>query len=175
MCHTDRGCKAIHTYIHIQLYAAETCFRALQSEPVAESMLKCGGYILGEFGNTISHKRDTNSSAQFQLLRGHFLTCETVIIAVYTFEYGKFTYCMCLYVYMYVYSYAHKWGTNSSAQFQLLRGHIHTYMHTCIYMYMCVHTYILSYTQIETKHILITAFVTYTYTYIHTYSHAYIH
>ena len=41
-------------------------------------MIKCGGYVLGEFGHHIAHKRDTSAEEQFALLRDKFVSCEQV-------------------------------------------------------------------------------------------------
>ncbi|EKX53898.1 Adaptor protein complex 2 subunit alpha 1 [Guillardia theta CCMP2712] len=60
----------------LQLYAAETCYRSLKSESVHESMIKCGGYILGEFGHHIAHKNETSPDNQFMILKEKFHACE---------------------------------------------------------------------------------------------------
>ena len=60
----------------LQVYAAETCQRALRSETVHESMIKCGGYIIGEFGHLMVHKHESSASAQWLLLKDKFHTCK---------------------------------------------------------------------------------------------------
>ena len=59
----------------LQVYAAETCLRSLRNETVHESMVKCGGYIVGEFGHLMTHKHESSPSAQWQLLKDKFYTC----------------------------------------------------------------------------------------------------
>ena len=60
----------------LQMYAAETCLRALRSDAVHESMLKCGGYIVGEFGHLMVDKRNSSARAQWTLLRDKFYLAE---------------------------------------------------------------------------------------------------
>jgi hypothetical protein len=38
-------------------------------------MVKCGGYIIGEFGHLMVHKHESSPSAQWQLLKDKFYTC----------------------------------------------------------------------------------------------------
>ena len=59
----------------LQVYAAETCLRSLRNETVPESMVKCGGSIIGEFGHLMVHKHESSPSAQWQLLKDKFYTC----------------------------------------------------------------------------------------------------
>jgi len=60
----------------LQLYAAETSLRALKSEAVHESMVKCGGYIVGEFGHLMVNKRKSSARAQWTVLRDKFHLAE---------------------------------------------------------------------------------------------------
>lgn len=67
-----RVVQIVTNHEDLQVYAAETCFRALKSEPVHESMVKCGGYIIGEFGHTVSSRLEFSAERQFELLRDKF-------------------------------------------------------------------------------------------------------
>jgi hypothetical protein len=60
----------------LQMYAAETCLRALRSDAVHESMVKCGGYIVGEFGHLMADKRNSSARAQWTVLRDKFYLAE---------------------------------------------------------------------------------------------------
>jgi len=71
-----RVVQIVTNHDELQLYAAETCFRALSKEPVHESMTKCGGYVLGEFGHLIAHRPASSPEAQLALLRDRFHQCE---------------------------------------------------------------------------------------------------
>lgn len=52
----------------LQKYAAQMVYENLQNPPVHESLLKAGGYILGEFG----HLLDSDGKQQFEVLNKHF-------------------------------------------------------------------------------------------------------
>lgn len=71
-----RVVQIVTNHEDLQLYAAETCFKALKNEAVHESMVKCGGYILGEFGHHIASKRETSAEEQFALLKDKFDSCD---------------------------------------------------------------------------------------------------
>jgi AP-2 complex subunit alpha len=73
-----RVVQIVTNHEDLQLYAAETCFRALGKEPVHESMTKCGGYVLGEFGHLIAHRAASGPEAQLALLRDRFHQSEQV-------------------------------------------------------------------------------------------------
>jgi hypothetical protein len=69
-----RVVQIVTNHEDLQVYAAETCFKALSSEPVHESMVKCGGYIIGEFGHTVSGRPEFSGEKQYELLRDKFVT-----------------------------------------------------------------------------------------------------
>ncbi|ETO12588.1 adaptor-related protein complex 2, alpha subunit, partial [Reticulomyxa filosa] len=70
----------------LQKYAAEMVFKNLQNPPVHESLLKTGGYILGEFG----HLLDTDGKQQFEVLHKHFQSSTIVTKALLLSTYMKF-------------------------------------------------------------------------------------
>ena len=53
----------------LQAYAAETCLRALKSDKVDVCMVKCGGYMLGEFGHLVADKPGCSGAAQCAVLK----------------------------------------------------------------------------------------------------------
>ena len=69
-----RVVQMVTNHEDLQVYAAETCIKALSSEPVHESMVKCGGYIIGEFGHTVSGRPEFSGEKQYELLRDKFVT-----------------------------------------------------------------------------------------------------
>ena len=74
----------------IQGYAAKLCFEALQAPACHETMLKVGGYILGEFGNNIAADPRSSPYIQFRLLHSKFLLCSHETRALLLSTYMKF-------------------------------------------------------------------------------------
>ena len=74
----------------IQGYAAKLCFEALQAPACHETMLKVGGYILGEFGNNIAADPRSSPYIQFCLLHSKFLLCSHETRALLLSTYMKF-------------------------------------------------------------------------------------
>eukprot|EP01134_Creolimax_fragrantissima_P005993 CFRG5993T1 len=71
----------------VQEYACRVCFQALNSLPVHETMVKVGGYILGEFGHLIANDPTSPPKTQFDTLKNTFQTVsnETKAILLSTF------------------------------------------------------------------------------------------
>lgn len=74
----------------IQGYAAKLCFEALQAPACHETMLKVGGYILGEFGNNIAGDARSSPYIQFRLLHSKFFLCSHETRALLLSTYMKF-------------------------------------------------------------------------------------
>ena len=74
----------------IQGYAAKLCFEALQAPTCHETMLKVGGYILGEFGNNIAGDPRSSPFIQFRLLHSKFFLCSHDTRALLLNTYMKF-------------------------------------------------------------------------------------
>ena len=74
----------------IQGYAAKLCFEALQAPACHETMLKVGGYILGEFGNNIAGDSRSSPYIQFRLLHSKFFLCSHDTRALLLSTYMKF-------------------------------------------------------------------------------------
>ena len=74
----------------IQGYAAKLCFEALQAPSCHETMLKVGGYILGEFGNNIAADPRSSPYIQFRLLHSKFLLCSPETRGLLLSTYMKF-------------------------------------------------------------------------------------
>ena len=74
----------------IQGYAAKLCFEALQAPACHETMLKVGGYILGEFGNNIAGDPRSSPFIQFRLLHSKYFLCSHETRALLLSTYMKF-------------------------------------------------------------------------------------
>eukprot|EP00297_Palpitomonas_bilix_P001830 CAMPEP_0113872814 /NCGR_PEP_ID=MMETSP0780_2-20120614/3424_1 /TAXON_ID=652834 /ORGANISM="Palpitomonas bilix" /LENGTH=977 /DNA_ID=CAMNT_0000858391 /DNA_START=45 /DNA_END=2974 /DNA_ORIENTATION=- /assembly_acc=CAM_ASM_000599 len=65
----------------VQAYAAETVYKGLQSRRVHETMVRIGGYVIGEFGHLVADQPGSSPAEQFELLQSKFtdtsLTTET--------------------------------------------------------------------------------------------------
>jgi len=70
----------------LQKYAAQMVYENLQNPPVHESLLKVGGYILGEFG----HLLESDGKQQFNILHKHFQGANTNTKALLLSTYMKF-------------------------------------------------------------------------------------
>uniref|UniRef100_A0A8C7XB46 AP-2 complex subunit alpha n=1 Tax=Oryzias sinensis TaxID=183150 RepID=A0A8C7XB46_9TELE len=74
----------------VQGYAAKTVFEALQAPACHESLVKVGGYILGEFGNLIAGDPRSSPLVQFNLLHSKFHLCSVPTRALLLSAYIKF-------------------------------------------------------------------------------------
>lgn len=74
----------------IQEYATATCFAALSRPPCHETMVKVGGYILGEFGHLIANDPKSSPQRQFEVLHSKFATASPETRAILLTSYVKF-------------------------------------------------------------------------------------
>eukprot|EP00124_Ichthyophonus_hoferi_P002493 Ihof_evm1s172 gene=Ihof_evmTU1s172 len=74
----------------IQEYSTQTCFNALCNPACHESMVKVGGYILGEFGDLIANDPASGPSQQFQVLHSKFHTVSLETRCLLLSTYVKF-------------------------------------------------------------------------------------
>ncbi|EFA74743.1 adaptor-related protein complex 2 [Heterostelium album PN500] len=85
-----RVVKIVTNHEDIQTYAASTVFVALQNRNAHETLVKVGGYILGEFGHLIADNPASSPLIQFQTLHGKFATCGLQTKALLLSTYAKF-------------------------------------------------------------------------------------
>eukprot|EP01132_Coremiostelium_polycephalum_P002027 gene2027-2494_t len=85
-----RVVKIVTNHEDIQTYAASTVFNALQSRNCHETLIKVGGYILGEFGHLITDHPQSSALAQFNTLHSKFGTCSAPTKALLLSTYAKF-------------------------------------------------------------------------------------
>eukprot|EP01135_Chromosphaera_perkinsii_P002589 Nk52_evm105s224 gene=Nk52_evmTU105s224 len=74
----------------VQDYATKTVFEALQSPSCHETMVKVGGYILGEFGHLIANDPQAVPIAQLELLHSKFPTSSISTKVMLLSTYVKF-------------------------------------------------------------------------------------
>ncbi|EAL70674.1 adaptor-related protein complex 2, alpha subunit [Dictyostelium discoideum AX4] len=85
-----RVVKIVTNHEDIQAYAASTVFNALQSRNCHETLIKVGGYILGEFGHLIADNPQSSPLVQFNILHSKFNTCGAPTKALLLSTYAKF-------------------------------------------------------------------------------------
>ncbi|EGC33198.1 hypothetical protein DICPUDRAFT_56580 [Dictyostelium purpureum] len=85
-----RVVKIVTNHEDIQAYAASTVFNALQSRNCHETLIKVGGYILGEFGHLIADNNNSSPIIQFNTLHSKFNTCSPQTKALLLSTYAKF-------------------------------------------------------------------------------------
>ncbi|EGG20742.1 adaptor-related protein complex 2 [Cavenderia fasciculata] len=85
-----RVVKIVTNHEDIQAYAASTVFNALQSRNAHETLVKVGGYILGEFGHLIADNPQSTPLNQFNILNSKFGTCSPATKALLLSTYAKF-------------------------------------------------------------------------------------
>ncbi|KYQ91466.1 adaptor-related protein complex 2 [Tieghemostelium lacteum] len=85
-----RVVKIVTNHEDIQLYAASTVFNALQARNCHETLIKVGGYILGEFGHLIADNPQSSPMIQFTILHNKFSQCTLPTKALLLSTYAKF-------------------------------------------------------------------------------------
>ncbi|GAM27766.1 hypothetical protein SAMD00019534_109420 [Acytostelium subglobosum LB1] len=85
-----RVVKIVTNHEDIQTYAASTVFNALQAKNSHETLVKVGGYILGEFGHLIADNPASTPFIQFNTLHSKFATCGLQTKALLLSTYAKF-------------------------------------------------------------------------------------
>jgi len=85
-----RVVKIVTNHEDIQAYAASTVFTALQSRNCHETLIKVGGYILGEFGHLIADNAQSGPMIQFNILHSKYGTCSPSTKALLLSTYAKF-------------------------------------------------------------------------------------
>jgi AP-2 complex subunit alpha len=74
----------------LQEYAAKTVFQSLQYPNCHETVVKVGGYILGEFGHLIAEQEGSGAIEQFTILYSKFPTCSLSTKALLLTTFIKF-------------------------------------------------------------------------------------
>eukprot|EP01133_Synstelium_polycarpum_P016711 gene16711-19865_t len=85
-----RVVKIVTNHEDIQTYAASTVFTALLQRNCHETLIKVGGYILGEFGHLIADHPSSSPLNQFNTLHSKFATSSVVTKALLLSTYAKF-------------------------------------------------------------------------------------
>ncbi|KAG8914497.1 hypothetical protein FRC00_012999 [Tulasnella sp. 408] len=73
----------------LQEYAAKVCFEHLKNPTCHESLIKIGGYILGEYGHIIANEPGYSPFEQFQLLQAKANFCSAATRALLLSTYLK--------------------------------------------------------------------------------------
>ncbi|KAH3746252.1 Adaptor protein complex AP-2 alpha subunit [Pelomyxa schiedti] len=85
-----RVVKIVTNNEDIQEYATKTVFKALKAEPWHETMVKVGGYLLGEFGHLIAEQPGSSTFEQFKLLHTRYNVVSLPTRALLLSTYAKF-------------------------------------------------------------------------------------
>lgn len=74
----------------LQVYAAQNILQYVKAEHCHETLIKIGGYLLGEFGHLIADNKGCSPIEQFYALRGKMLGCSSSTRAIILSSFVKF-------------------------------------------------------------------------------------